>query len=270
MSETAHYQAEYLADARRNHDPTGTGALRRTWRSVSELRLRQLRAQLRIAVVDHDMLGLTAGGFQQYQSVPMRLRGMQDWFERAATTIMEGTWPAPYVKARLSRRPSNLLHQRRGATRDWNPDQPREPAGTSEGGQWAGGGGGWWEPEWGAAAPAPPQELKISDLKKVGPQMGSNIGGVYADASGKKFYIKQGKSADQVRNEMLAARLYRLAGTPTLHYRAVEGGKHIATEIEKLDKKNANALSPEERAEAAKDFAVHAWLDGKPINVMMK
>jgi hypothetical protein len=147
-------------------------------------------------------------------------------------------------------------------THDWNPDQPREPAGSSEGGQWAGGGGvakggEWWEPEW---TPAPPKELKISDLKKVGPQMGSNVGGIYADAHGKQFYVKQGKSADHVRNEMLAVKLYRLAGTPTLHYRAVEGGKHIATEITKLDKKNANALSPEERVEAAKDFVVHAWL----------
>ncbi|HEY5126777.1 MAG TPA: NUDIX domain-containing protein [Bradyrhizobium sp.] len=167
------------------------------------------------------------------------------------------------------------------ATQDagWWESEQRIQGGPG-GGEWtssgAGGSGGQatgnWPPPWHKAggtagktwaAPKsapPPGPLKISELTKVGQQMGSNAGGVYADASGKKFYVKQGKSADHVRNEMLAVKLYQLAGTPLLRYREVEGGKHIATEIEKLDKKNANALSSEERAEAAKDFAVHAWL----------
>ena len=102
--------------------------------------------------------------------------------------------------------------------------------------------------------------LVMAEMKKVGKAMGSNVGGVYMDAAGKQYYIKQGKSEAHVRNELLAADIYKLAGTPLLHYRPVEGGKHIATEIEKLDKNNVKQLSPDEREEAMRDFAVHAWL----------
>lgn len=104
------------------------------------------------------------------------------------------------------------------------------------------------------------EPLDVSRLEKVGAQKGSNPGGVYQNGEGKKFYVKQGKSKDHVRNEMIAAALYDLAGTPTLKYRPVEGGTHIATEMAKLDKDNASKLSKGERAEAARDFAVHAWL----------
>ena len=85
-----------LNDARRSHDPTGTAALRRTWRSVAEIRLRQLRAQLRIAVVEQDLLGL-GGGLAQYTPAHVRLKAMQDWFERTAATTMGGAWSTPYV-----------------------------------------------------------------------------------------------------------------------------------------------------------------------------
>lgn len=104
------------------------------------------------------------------------------------------------------------------------------------------------------------EEIDPAKLKKVGSQMGSNPGGVYEDADGKRFYVKQGKSKDHVRNEMIAAALYDLAGTPTLNYRPTLGGTHVATEIAKLDKDNASKLSANERREAARDFAVHAWL----------
>lgn len=118
----------------------------------------------------------------------------------------------------------------------------------------------------GSAAPAAAKRsnigapLDVSKLKKVGGQKGSNPGGVYEGEGGKRFYVKQGKSKEHVRNEMIAASLYDLAGSPTLTYRPVEGGTHIATEMAKLDKDNANKLTPEEREEAAREFAVHAWL----------
>lgn len=102
--------------------------------------------------------------------------------------------------------------------------------------------------------------ISTSSMKKVGGQKGSNPGGVYEDADGKQFYVKKGKSKDHVKNEMIAAALYDLAGTPTLKYRPVEGDEHIATEMAKLDKDNVSKLSDEERKEAARDFAVHAWL----------
>jgi ADP-ribose pyrophosphatase YjhB (NUDIX family) len=113
-------------------------------------------------------------------------------------------------------------------------------------------GGGHWRPE-----PRPP--LDPSTLKKVGPQMGSNPGGVFEDEKGRKFYVKEGRSKDHVRNELTAADLYDLAGAPTLRYRDVAGGAHIASEMEKLSKKNASELSAEEVRKAKRDFAAHAW-----------
>ncbi len=109
-----------------------------------------------------------------------------------------------------------------------------------------------WKPE-----PRPP--LDPSKLKKVGPQMGSNPGGVFEDDKGRKFYVKQGQSKDHVRNELTAADLYDLAGAPTARYRDVVGGKHIASEMEKLSKKNASEMSDDDVRKAKRDFATHAW-----------
>lgn len=101
--------------------------------------------------------------------------------------------------------------------------------------------------------------LSAKGLKKVGGAKGSNPGGVYRDAGGTSYYVKQGQSKDHVRNEMLAASLYGLAGSPTLKYRPVEGGAHVATEMAKLDKTHSHQLSPDEIAKAREDFATHAW-----------
>jgi phage-related protein (TIGR01555 family) len=104
------------------------------------------------------------------------------------------------------------------------------------------------------------EPIDVAKLKKIGGQKGSNPGGVYEGEDGQRFYVKKGKSEAHVRNELIAASLYDLAGTPTLQYRPVEGGGHVATEMAKLDKDNASKLSADERSEAARDFAVHAWL----------
>lgn len=102
--------------------------------------------------------------------------------------------------------------------------------------------------------------LDPAKMKKVGKQMGSNPGGVYEDTDGKRYYIKQGQTKDHVKNELLAAKLYELAGSPTLNYRPVKGDGHVATEMVKLDKDRASKLSPAEIKEAQEEFAVHAWL----------
>jgi phage-related protein (TIGR01555 family) len=165
---------------------------------------------------------------------------------------------------------------------DWHEsDHPRGQPGNA--GQFGSGGGGKapakqiaHAPQYGllhgrlTATSSPPPAPKYSSnvgapidvgsLKKVGGQKGSNPGGVYEDGEGTRFYVKKGKSKDHVRNEMIAAALYNLAGSPTLRYRPVEGGGHVATEMADLDKDNASKLSPEERDEAAQDLAVHAWL----------
>ena len=110
------------------------------------------------------------------------------------------------------------------------------------------------------AAPKPKPPLNPEKLKRVGEQMGSNPGGVFEDEGGERFYVKKGKSKEHVREELLAAKLYDLAGARTLDYRPVEGGGHIATKMQKLDKDNANKLSEPEQERARKDFVTHAWL----------
>lgn len=132
-------------------------------------------------------------------------------------------------------------------------DHPRAPDGKF-------GGGGSAKPGKSGKTATKSVALDPTGLKRVGNQMGSNPGGVFEDASGKKFYVKQPQSKAHVRNELLAARLYALAGSPTLNYRPVAGGGHVATEMAKLDKDRAHKLSPAEIKEAQKEFMVHAWL----------
>lgn len=102
--------------------------------------------------------------------------------------------------------------------------------------------------------------LKMGELSKKGGKLGSNEGGLYEHANGSKFYIKKPGTKAHVENERMAAQLYNLAGSKTLDYRDVEGGEHVATEWKQLEKKNIAEFTPAERKEAAKDFAVHAWL----------
>jgi len=102
-------------------------------------------------------------------------------------------------------------------------------------------------------------KIDIKSMKKSGGKLGSNEGGVYTDDGGKKYYVKKPSSKDHVKNEKTAAKLYQLAGVNTLPY-VDAGPDHVATEWQKLDKNNVADLTPAERKEAAKDFAVHAWL----------
>lgn len=132
-------------------------------------------------------------------------------------------------------------------------DHPRAPDGKF--GSGSGGGKS-------AKGKAPPEgkTLEAKSLRKVGNQMGSNPGGVFEDDSGRRYYVKKGKSADHVRNELAAAKLYQLAGAPTLNYRDVDGGLHVATEMANLGKKRVQDFTAAERAKAQEDFVVHAWL----------
>lgn len=128
---------------------------------------------------------------------------------------------------------------------EFNPDEPRD-----DHGMWTSGGA----------------SISMSDLTKISGKKGSNEGGVYSPNSGdlnnlgKQYYIKQPATPDHVTNELLTAKLYQLAGANTLNYVPVEGGAHVATELEPLAVNNVKNLSPGERKEAQNDFAIHAWL----------
>ena len=134
-------------------------------------------------------------------------------------------------------------------------DHPRDPDGKFG----SGGGSSGKAPE--PHDPVSKGILMMSSLTKTGPQMGSNPGGVYSSpTSGNEYYIKQGQTPAHVTNELLAAKLFALTGSPTLKYNKTNSPTHIATKLEKLDKKNVSELSPEERKAAQDDFVTQAWL----------
>lgn len=106
---------------------------------------------------------------------------------------------------------------------------------------------------------APPNPAK---LVKIGEQRGSNPGGTYQDTeTGAKWYIKQPASIEQVRNEVLAGKLYELAGveTPELHLITLDGKPSIASRIvDGLEKATPAKLA--KAPGAHEGFAVDAWL----------
>ena len=104
-----------------------------------------------------------------------------------------------------------------------------------------------------------PSLLDTAALQRVGGQLGSNPAGVYQDPQGRRFYVKSLESPAHARNEFLAAKLYELAGAPTLRYVPMKGSNEIATEWVDLDKKRVAHLSEPERRQAWQWFGVHAW-----------
>jgi len=96
-------------------------------------------------------------------------------------------------------------------------------------------------------------------LRQVGSRLGSNPAGIFEDEQGRLFYVKTLESPVYARNEFIAAKLYQLAGAPTLNYVRTTQANQVATEMVHLDKKYVGQLSPEERRQAQRWFGVHAW-----------
>ncbi|MBN1008230.1 hypothetical protein [Amphritea pacifica] len=96
-------------------------------------------------------------------------------------------------------------------------------------------------------------------LKRIAGQIGSNPAGIFRDDSGQRYYIKDLESPMHARNELIAARLYQLAGAPTLTYLNTADPCQIATEWLCLDKKVIAHFSESERKQAQQWFGVHAW-----------
>jgi len=101
--------------------------------------------------------------------------------------------------------------------------------------------------------------IDTARLRQVGSRLGSNPAGIFEDEQGRRFYVKSLESPEYARNEFIAARLYQLAGAPTLNYLRTTQANQVATEMVHLDKKTVGQLSPEERQQAQRWFGVHAW-----------
>lgn len=109
----------------------------------------------------------------------------------------------------------------------------------------------------GAGGPAP--DLDPDALVQIGPQKGSNPGGLYQDTTtGTQWYIKRPGNPEQARNEVLAGKLYQLAGieVPDLRLTTQQGQVAIASRIIPGLSKG----SPAELAKAGDGFVVDAWL----------
>lgn len=115
------------------------------------------------------------------------------------------------------------------------------------------------------AAPTTPHTVNglpsMDNWVKTGPQGGSNPGGKFKDPSGQEWYCKFPKDSDTAKSEVLAAKLYALAGLSAQDCMLVsKGGKTaIATKWVNIQK------APSPAALAAADgalagFAVDAWL----------
>jgi hypothetical protein len=101
--------------------------------------------------------------------------------------------------------------------------------------------------------------IDTTTMQRVGGQLGTNPAGIFQDDSGRRYYVKTLESPAHVRNEMIAANLYQLAGAPTLTYVRTKAPDQIATEWVALDKKCVAHLSKSERRQAQRWFGVHAW-----------
>jgi len=103
--------------------------------------------------------------------------------------------------------------------------------------------------------------IDTSDWERVGPQMGSNPGGVFKDHTGKQWYLKKSKSDNHARNEFLANKLYNHMGVPTPDHQMVthsNGKLGTASPMMKITTYNPNSES--DKTQIRKHFAAHAFL----------
>lgn len=101
--------------------------------------------------------------------------------------------------------------------------------------------------------------IDTTTMQRVGGQLGTNPAGIFQNDDGQRYYVKTLESTMHARNETIAARLYQLAGAPTLTYVATKDPCQIATEWLELDKKCIAHLSESEHKQAQRWFGVHAW-----------
>jgi hypothetical protein len=97
---------------------------------------------------------------------------------------------------------------------------------------------------------------------KLGGKLGSNPGGKMVDpANGQEYYVKQSKSDDHAKNEVLASKLYALAGAPAVDSELVTTKGKLGTATKwHDDAMPIDTYSNYAKALAADNFAVHAWL----------
>ena len=106
------------------------------------------------------------------------------------------------------------------------------------------------------------QGLNPATLVQIGPQRGSNPGGLYRDTeTGQTWYVKTPPTLAHAQNEVLAAKLYQAAGVnvPELRLTTLNGQPAVASRI--VD--DLAKLGPDDLAKAQgvrEGFVADAWL----------
>lgn len=111
----------------------------------------------------------------------------------------------------------------------------------------------------------PANVIDPSKWNKIGGQLGTEKGGLYENPeTGKKYYVKTPDDPNRARNEVLAAKLYELAGAdvPGIHLTEMDGKLAVASEWND-NLQNANWSGNYHKQLAHTDFAVHAWLNNR-------
>lgn len=109
--------------------------------------------------------------------------------------------------------------------------------------------------------PGAPDPAKLT---QIGGQAGSNTGGLYLDPeTGQKWYLKQPKSEEIARNEVLAGKFYEAAGieVPEMHNVVWNGKPGIASKIIDGLQANRSLLTGDADVPGVADgFMMDAWL----------
>lgn len=103
---------------------------------------------------------------------------------------------------------------------------------------------------------------EIRDWTQVGPQSGSNPGGLFEALDGGRWYVKFPQDAARAHNEVLAAKLYKQAGIDVPEIRLVtkDGKVGVASRIIEGLERDAAALQSGKVQGVAEGFGMDAWL----------
>lgn len=98
--------------------------------------------------------------------------------------------------------------------------------------------------------------------KQVGEKLGTNPGGIYQSKDGTKFYVKHQKSEEHASNEVLASKLYALAGSPAVEVGLAKTPDHagVSTVAAMMETEPFNPNSETHKSAAKMNFATHVWL----------
>ncbi|MEU6292566.1 hypothetical protein [Streptomyces sp. NPDC046988] len=111
-----------------------------------------------------------------------------------------------------------------------------------------------------------PDLLRVGAMRRIGP--GVDRGGFYEGDEGQRFYVEERPSADHVRNEILAASLYRLGGVEVTPVKpaVVDGKPAVAVEVHEMQDDAADHMGSSGYRTALHDgFAVDAWLGNEDV-----